>query len=194
VPPQPATENAARAPGPWCLCRGACKGGGFQPRLLTGGGAFEESRVMRTWGLHRDWLERDPRSSSSSKIMWYGMWYGVGGRESYYLLTGIYLIVRRTPHPPTPVIYQIVMHSELNMPTHLPPLQMLCRTYEGFRARSRRRGRYPLGGETVNLIVMAPHMTANEAFNQRLAAPWRLVASRQRRMERLQCPRAPKFI
>ena len=25
-------------------------------------GAFEDARVMRTWGLHWDWLERDPDS------------------------------------------------------------------------------------------------------------------------------------
>ena len=35
---------------------------GFQPWLLAGGGAFEGARVMRTWGLHWDRLERDPDS------------------------------------------------------------------------------------------------------------------------------------
>jgi hypothetical protein len=35
---------------------------GFQPRPLADGGAFEGARVMRTWGLHWDWLERDPDS------------------------------------------------------------------------------------------------------------------------------------
>ena len=25
-------------------------------------GAFEDARVTRTWGLHRDWLEKDPDS------------------------------------------------------------------------------------------------------------------------------------
>ena len=34
----------------------------FQPRLLAGGGVFEDARVMRTWGLHWDWLEREPDS------------------------------------------------------------------------------------------------------------------------------------
>ena len=38
------------------------QGWGFQPRPLAGGGAFEDARDMRTWGLHWDWLERDPDS------------------------------------------------------------------------------------------------------------------------------------
>ena len=38
------------------------QGWGFQQRPLAGGGAFEDARVVRTWGLHRDWLERDPDS------------------------------------------------------------------------------------------------------------------------------------
>ena len=41
----------------WCV-----QGWGFQPRLLAGGNAFVDARVMRTWGLHWDWLERDPDS------------------------------------------------------------------------------------------------------------------------------------
>jgi len=34
------------------------------PRVTAHGprGAFEGARVMRTWGLHRDWLERDSDS------------------------------------------------------------------------------------------------------------------------------------
>jgi hypothetical protein len=34
------------------------------PRATAHGprGALEEARVMRIWGLHWDWLERDPRS------------------------------------------------------------------------------------------------------------------------------------
>ena len=38
------------------------QGWGFQPRLLADGNAFVDARVMRTWGLHWDWLERDPDS------------------------------------------------------------------------------------------------------------------------------------
>ena len=38
------------------------QGWGFQPRLLADGGVFEDARVMRTWGLHWDWLKRDPDS------------------------------------------------------------------------------------------------------------------------------------
>ena len=34
----------------------------FQPRPVAGGGAFLDARVMRTWGLHWDLLERDPDS------------------------------------------------------------------------------------------------------------------------------------
>ena len=34
----------------------------FQPRPLADGGVFEDARVMRTWGLHWDWLEREPDS------------------------------------------------------------------------------------------------------------------------------------
>ena len=44
-------------PAPSCV-----QGWGFQPRLLAGGGVFGDARVMRTWGLHWDWLERDPDS------------------------------------------------------------------------------------------------------------------------------------
>jgi len=29
---------------------------------VAGGGAFLDARVMRTWGLHWDWLEKDPDS------------------------------------------------------------------------------------------------------------------------------------
>ena len=38
------------------------QGWGFQPWPLADGSAFEDARVMRTWGLHWDWLERDPDS------------------------------------------------------------------------------------------------------------------------------------
>jgi hypothetical protein len=38
------------------------QGWGFQPQPLAGGGVFEDARVMRIWGLNRDWLERDPNS------------------------------------------------------------------------------------------------------------------------------------
>ena len=37
-------------------------GWGFQLRPLAGGGVLGGARVMRTWGLHWDWLERDPDS------------------------------------------------------------------------------------------------------------------------------------
>ena len=29
---------------------------------MADGGVFEDARVMRIWGLNRDWLERDPNS------------------------------------------------------------------------------------------------------------------------------------
>ena len=38
------------------------QGWGFQRRLLAGGGVVKDAGVMRTWGLHWDWLERDPDS------------------------------------------------------------------------------------------------------------------------------------
>ncbi len=38
------------------------QGWGFQPWPLADGSAFEDARVMRIWGLNRDWLERDPNS------------------------------------------------------------------------------------------------------------------------------------
>ena len=31
-------------------------------------GAFEDARVMRTWGLDRDWLERDPKLSAKAAL------------------------------------------------------------------------------------------------------------------------------
>ena len=40
------------------------------PRAASHGprGAFEGARVMRTWGLHWDWLERDPNSRIFSQV------------------------------------------------------------------------------------------------------------------------------
>ena len=38
------------------------QGWGFQPRPLADGGVFVDARVIRTWGLHWDWLGRDPDS------------------------------------------------------------------------------------------------------------------------------------
>ena len=64
----PATETAARASEPWCVIHDpGCSIPGIVcaehcPRAASHGprGAFEGARVIRTWGLHWDWLERDP--------------------------------------------------------------------------------------------------------------------------------------
>jgi hypothetical protein len=77
VLPQPARETAARAPN-----RGACAvvraGLGFQPRPVADRGVFEDARVMRTWGLRRDWLERDPRSGGRRpRCLGVDSWVGI---------------------------------------------------------------------------------------------------------------------
>ena len=67
---QPNTETAARAPEPRCVIHDpGCSIPGIVcaehcPRAASHGprGAFEGARVMRTWGLHWDWLERDSNS------------------------------------------------------------------------------------------------------------------------------------
>ena len=61
MPPQLATETAARAPnsGACAVVRARL---GLSATASGRRGAFEDARVMRTWGLDRDWLERDPDS------------------------------------------------------------------------------------------------------------------------------------
>jgi len=76
VLPQLATETTARAPEPWsvihdpgCSIPGiVCTEHGSRAAAPGPRGAFEGARVMRTWGLHWDWLERDPNSRIFSQV------------------------------------------------------------------------------------------------------------------------------
>ena len=65
----------------------------FQPRPLAGGNAFEDARVMRTWGLHWDRLERDPNLARRPQALftaplseYHGPWATPRERRSRSLL------------------------------------------------------------------------------------------------------------
>ena len=60
--PQLANETSARAPEPWCLRRRTCKAGAFSRGLWRAGTLLRTPVLIRAWGLHWDWLKRNPDS------------------------------------------------------------------------------------------------------------------------------------
>jgi hypothetical protein len=83
--------------GAWCAVRPKS---GLSATVSGRRRRFEDARVMRTFGLHWDRLEGRPSSASNLLKMWYGVWYGLGEKGNYYLLTAGYSIIRRTLPPP----------------------------------------------------------------------------------------------